>query len=73
MLTISLDGTIEQRLNWLTRTTHKTIEQVIDASLALYAEQQEDVECLAIIAERKDEPLVSYADVRERLKADGLI
>lgn len=73
MLTVTFDGAIEQKLNLLTRITHKSIEQVIDDSLALYAEQQEDNECLATIAERENEPLVSYEDVKARLKADDRI
>lgn len=73
MLTITLNDTLQERLILLTQRTHNSIEQVISDSLALYAEQQEDNECLTIIAERENEPLVSYADVLTRLKADGIL
>jgi len=73
MLTITLNDTIQERLILLTQRTHNSIEQVILDSLALYAEQQEDNECLTIIAERENEPSVSYADVLTRLKADGIL
>lgn len=73
MLTITLDNTIEQRLNFLTHATHSTIEQVIANALELYEEQQEDSECLAIIAQRQNEKTVSYEDVLARLRADGII
>jgi len=73
MLTITLNDTLQERLILLTQRTHNSIEQVISDSLALYAEHQEDNECLAIIAERENEPSVSYADVLTRLKADGIL
>ena len=38
-----------------------------------YEEMLEDLHDLAVIAERKDEPTVSMKDLRERLKADGLL
>lgn len=45
---------------------------ILDA-LALYEEQQEDNECLAIIAQRQNEKTISYEDVLAGLKADGII
>ena len=33
----------------------------------------EDIHDLAIIAERKDEPTISFDDLKEKLKNDGLI
>lgn len=38
-----------------------------------YEEMLEDLHDLAIIAERKDEPTVSMKELKERLKADGLL
>ncbi len=33
----------------------------------------EDIHDLAVIAERKDEPTISFNELKKRLKADGLI
>ena len=33
----------------------------------------EDLHDLAVIAERKDEPTISFDELRKRLKADGVI
>lgn len=41
--------------------------------IAEYTELQEDLQDLAVIAERRDEPTVPFADVIARLKADGLL
>ena len=38
-----------------------------------YEELLEDVHDLAVIAERRDEPVVSFEEIRERLKKDGLL
>ena len=38
-----------------------------------YEEMIEDMCDLALIAERRDEPVVSFDEVKKRLKADGLI
>ena len=38
-----------------------------------YEDLLEDIHDLAIIAERKDEPTVSFDELKKRLKADGLI
>ena len=42
-------------------------------SLEEYEEMLEDLHDLAIIAERKDEPTASMKELKERLKADGLL
>jgi PHD/YefM family antitoxin component YafN of YafNO toxin-antitoxin module len=39
--------------------------------VAEYEELQEDLQDLAVIAERRDEPTVAFADVVVRLKKDG--
>lgn len=41
--------------------------------IAEYTELQEDLQDLAVIAERRDEPTAPFADVIARLKADGLL
>lgn len=38
-----------------------------------YEELLEDIHDLAMIAERKDEPTVSFDEIKKRLKADGLL
>jgi PHD/YefM family antitoxin component YafN of YafNO toxin-antitoxin module len=38
-----------------------------------YEEMLEDLHDLAMIAERKDEPTISMKELKERLKADGLL
>ena len=38
-----------------------------------YEELLEDIHDLAVIAERKDEPVISLDGLKKRLKADGLI
>jgi len=38
-----------------------------------YEELLEDVHDLAAIAERRDEPVISFEEVKERLKKDGLL
>lgn len=40
-------------------------------SLAEYEALLEDLEDLAVIAERKGEPTYSFEEVKDRLKADG--
>ena len=38
-----------------------------------YEELMEDLHDLAVIAERRDEPAVSFDELKIRLKADGLL
>lgn len=38
-----------------------------------YEELLEDIHDLAVIAERRDEPTIKFADLKNRLKADGLL
>jgi PHD/YefM family antitoxin component YafN of YafNO toxin-antitoxin module len=37
-----------------------------------YEELIEDIHDLAVIAERKNEPIVDFKDLKKRLRADGL-
>jgi hypothetical protein len=41
--------------------------------LADYQELLEDLEDLAVVAERRDEPTLSHEEVMEQLKRDGLL
>ena len=41
--------------------------------VAEYEELMEDLQDLAAIAERKDEPTVSFEEVKRKLEADGLL
>ena len=38
-----------------------------------YEDLIEDLHDLAVIAERQDEPVVSFEEVKKRLRADGLL
>ncbi len=38
-----------------------------------FEELLEDLEDLAVLAERRDEPAISHAEVMERLKRDGFL
>ncbi|MBI5049243.1 MAG: type II toxin-antitoxin system Phd/YefM family antitoxin [Deltaproteobacteria bacterium] len=38
-----------------------------------YEELIEDLHDLAVIAERKDEPVISFDELKKRLKADGIL
>ncbi len=49
------------------------IRKAIILPMEDYEELLEDIHDLAVIAERKDEPTVSFEDLKKRLKADGLI
>ena len=42
-------------------------------SLKEYEELIEDIHDLAVIAERRDEPTISFDELKKRLKTDGLI
>jgi PHD/YefM family antitoxin component YafN of YafNO toxin-antitoxin module len=38
-----------------------------------YEELLEDLHDLSVIAERKDEPVISFNEIKKRLKKDGLL
>jgi predicted DNA-binding protein len=73
MLTLNLNHETEQQLNAFASSKNESIERIITEALKLYAEEQEDLECLAIIKAREHEPTISHEDVMQRLKADGLL
>ncbi len=41
--------------------------------LSEFTELVEDIEDLAVVAERRDEPTISHEDLVEELKRDGLL
>ena len=49
------------------------IKKAIILPMEDYEELLEDIHDLAVIAERKYEPTISFEDLKKRLKADGLI
>jgi hypothetical protein len=51
----------------------KALNTSLIEALKLYAEEQEDLECLAIIEAREHEPTISHDDMIQRLKADDLL
>ena len=42
-------------------------------SLEEYEELLKDIHDLAVIAERRDDPIISFDELKKRLKTDGLI
>jgi hypothetical protein len=48
-------------------------KKAIVLSLKEYEELLEDIHDLAVIAERRDEPIISFDELKKRLKADGHI
>ena len=38
-----------------------------------YESMQEDLHDLAVMAERRDEPVISFDELKERLEKDGLL
>jgi hypothetical protein len=58
-------------VQYLTDTSGKKVSVVIP--LERFEEILEDIDDLAAIAERREEPTVSHAEVLEELKKDGLL
>ncbi len=72
MLTLNLNSEIEQKLNAFASLKNESIECIIIEALRLYAEEQEDLECLAIIEARDHEPTLSHEEFLAWLKTDDL-
>jgi predicted transcriptional regulator len=72
MLTLNLNNETEQQLNALASLKNESIERIITDALKLYAEEQEDLECLAIIEARDHEPTLSHEEFLAWLKTDDL-
>lgn len=49
------------------------VKKAVILTVEDYEELLEDIHDLAIIAERKDDPLISFEELKKRLKADGFI
>jgi len=49
------------------------IKKAVILPMEDYEELLEDIHDLAVIAERKGEPTISFEELKKRLKADGLI
>jgi hypothetical protein len=58
-------------LNYITNEVGEKTAVII--SIAQFEELLEDIEDLAIVAERRDEPTTSHADLLSELKQDELI
>jgi PHD/YefM family antitoxin component YafN of YafNO toxin-antitoxin module len=56
---------------YLTDESGQKIAVVIP--LEEYEELLEDLHDIAVIAERRDEPTISFDELKKRLKADGLL
>ncbi len=72
MLTLNLNSETEQQLNTLASLKNESIEHIITDALKLYAEEQEDMECLAVIEAREHEPTLSHEEFIAWLKTDDL-
>jgi len=51
----------------------KGVPEAVLMSVQEYEELLEDLHDLAVIAERRDEPTVSFEELKNKLKADGLL
>lgn len=49
------------------------VKRAVMLPLENYEDLLEDIHDLAIIAERQDEPTISFEELKKRLKADGFI
>jgi hypothetical protein len=58
-------------VQYLTDTAGRKVSVVIP--LERFEEMLEDIDDLAAIAERREEPTVNHADVLQELKKDGLL
>lgn len=52
---------------------HRGKKKAVIIPIKDYERLLEDLHDLAVIAERKGEPTISFAEVTKRLKADGLL
>jgi PHD/YefM family antitoxin component YafN of YafNO toxin-antitoxin module len=48
-------------------------KKAVILSLEEYEELLEDIHDLTVIAERKDEPTISFDELKKKLRADGFI
>ncbi len=64
-------NTKELALNYITNESGEKTAVILP--IAQFEELLEDIEDLAIAAERREEPTVSHADLLAELKQDGII
>ncbi len=64
-------NTKDLALNYITNESGEKTAVILPISQ--FEELLEDIEDLAIAAERRDEPTVSHADLLAELKQDGII
>ena len=64
-------NTKELALNYITNESGEKTAVILP--IAQFEELLEDIEDLAIAAERRDEPTLSHADLLAELKQDGII
>lgn len=64
-------NTKDLALNYITNEAGEKTAVIL--SIAQFEELLEDIEDLATVAERRDEPTTSHADLLAELKQDGLI
>jgi hypothetical protein len=64
-------NTKDLALNYITNESGEKTAVIL--SIAQFEELLEDLEDLAIVAERRDEPTTSHQDLIAELKQDGII
>ncbi|AFZ34133.1 hypothetical protein Sta7437_0529 [Stanieria cyanosphaera PCC 7437] len=67
----SMINTKDLALNYITNELGEKTAVIL--SIAQFEELLEDLEDLAIVAERRDEPTISHQDLIAELKQDGII
>ena len=61
----------ELQAKYITNETGKKVAVILP--IEEFEELMEDIEDLAILAERRDEPNIPHAEVLAKLKSDGLL
>jgi PHD/YefM family antitoxin component YafN of YafNO toxin-antitoxin module len=61
----------ELQAQYITNKTGKKVAIILP--IEEFEELMEDIEDLAILAERRDEPNIPHAEVMAKLKSDGLL
>jgi predicted transcriptional regulator len=75
MTTITFDASesLAQELQYFAQTKQKSLNAFLIDALQTYLNSQEDLDDLALIKARENEPCSSLEDVVMRLKANGKI
>ena len=64
-------NTKDLAINYITNESGEKTAVILP--IAQFEELLEDIEDLAIVAERRDEPITSHADLIAELKQDGIL